>query len=282
MCEHKNPYPVGPGWWLLLDDMIPTFYEIDPDLIAVDVKEKYGVCTVWVNHSEAAKNAVDSLSEFEACIESQSATICENCGKDTGVKPAPETPYCARCFYLSASERFAIREETAKRYFRYKQENGEQHKATPIEDSPQTTVFDKIKAGLEEAIAYEQAVQTGDCDYRTTASEDEADLRAYEEAVAEYRKNPVSSPVEELWKELGLDKDDTDCEAPTPAEAVIEFTVDADLYKQASEVLGKQGLTVEDAVRMLFEYTAVTGTIPPTLLDACLEEMRSCSKPSSD
>ena len=35
--------------------------------------------------------------------------------------------------------------------------------------------------------------------------EDAEDLRLYEEAIAEYRKNPVSSPAEELWKELGLD-----------------------------------------------------------------------------
>ena len=66
------------------------------------------------------------------------------------------------------------------------------------------------------------------------------------------------------------------------AEEIVEFEVDADLYEQAAKVLGAQGLTAEDAVRMLFEYTAATKTIPPTLMDACLEEMRACTKPSSD
>ena len=34
--------------------------------------------------------------------------------------------------------------------------------------------------------------------------EDDADLTAYNQAMEEYRKNPVAYPVEEVWKRLGL------------------------------------------------------------------------------
>ena len=43
---------------------------------------------------------------------------------------------------------------------------------------------------------------------------------------------------------------------------VFEFTLPMDLYEQASEVLAKQGLTVEDALVLLFEYVARTGKLP--------------------
>ena len=34
--------------------------------------------------------------------------------------------------------------------------------------------------------------------------EDDADLTAYNQAMEEYRKNPISYPVEEVWKRLGI------------------------------------------------------------------------------
>ena len=37
----NNPYPVGPGWWHLLDLEIPQLYEIDLDLTGLEIKEKY-------------------------------------------------------------------------------------------------------------------------------------------------------------------------------------------------------------------------------------------------
>ena len=36
--------------------------------------------------------------------------------------------------------------------------------------------------------------------------EDEIDLRAYEKAMAEYKKNPVTYTLDEVAKELGLDE----------------------------------------------------------------------------
>ena len=34
--------------------------------------------------------------------------------------------------------------------------------------------------------------------------DDDADLAAYEKAIAEYKKNPVSIPIDEVWKKLGI------------------------------------------------------------------------------
>ena len=45
-------------------------------------------------------------------------------------------------------------------------------------------------------------------------------------------------------------------------EANIQFTLPMDVYDQAAEILGKQGLTVEDAVILLYKYIADTGEIP--------------------
>ena len=33
---------------------------------------------------------------------------------------------------------------------------------------------------------------------------DDADLTAYNKAIAEYEKNPVSYPIEKVWKDLNL------------------------------------------------------------------------------
>lgn len=35
-------YECSPGWWKFLDEELRKFYEIDPKLTEVSVKEKYG------------------------------------------------------------------------------------------------------------------------------------------------------------------------------------------------------------------------------------------------
>lgn len=42
----------------------------------------------------------------------------------------------------------------------------------------------------------------------------------------------------------------------------IRFALPLDLYEQASDILNELGLTVEDAVILLYRYIATTGTIP--------------------
>ena len=116
----NNPYPTGPGWWHLLDLEIPYLYQIDPDLTGLEIKEKYGYCQVDCYPSETHWNHRDMLADIASAIESQSAIICENCGEYTGIKPVPETPYCARCYGLPTADRFAVRERMKEKYFQNK------------------------------------------------------------------------------------------------------------------------------------------------------------------
>jgi hypothetical protein len=44
--------------------------------------------------------------------------------------------------------------------------------------------------------------------FETTPEEDEKDLRAYEEAMEEFRKNPVTYTHEEVKKMLGITDED--------------------------------------------------------------------------
>lgn len=45
-------------------------------------------------------------------------------------------------------------------------------------------------------------------------------------------------------------------------ETHIRFTLPLDLYEQASDILNAQGLTMEDAVVLLYRYIATTGKMP--------------------
>lgn len=45
-------------------------------------------------------------------------------------------------------------------------------------------------------------------------------------------------------------------------EAIIRFTLPLDVYEQAADILNEQGLSVEDAVVMLYRYIAATGKLP--------------------
>ena len=115
----RDPYPVGPGWWHLLDLELPYLYEADPGLIVLEIRENCGYCQVDFRPSETYKHFADVLADMESAIESQSAIICENCGEYIKGKPTRYTSYCKRCFYLPALERFAVREAMKEKYFRH-------------------------------------------------------------------------------------------------------------------------------------------------------------------
>lgn len=108
----KSPYPVGPGWWRLLDGHIPELHEIDPGITGLEIKEKGGICDVslFTNNPEAVFEVVSSIG-------SQSAGICENCGGHRTI-PDKWRPWCERCKDASPDELSAIREETKELYFR--------------------------------------------------------------------------------------------------------------------------------------------------------------------
>lgn len=52
---------------------------------------------------------------------------------------------------------------------------------------------------------------------------------------------------------------------------VMTFEVDTELFQQASRILAQQGLTLGDAIELLFKETARTGKIPFTYTQEELE-----------
>lgn len=121
---NKNPYPVGPGWWHLLDLEIPQLYEIDPDLTDLTIEEDDGHCDVYCAPSAKGESRADMLGDVGLAIASQSAIICENCGEYTGLKPTQKTPYCSRCYHASEEERSSIREWAEEKYWQDRRSRG--------------------------------------------------------------------------------------------------------------------------------------------------------------
>ena len=111
----RQHYTVGPGWWLLLDQELPQLYEIDPDLSGLEIKEKYGYCSIHLIPSAQGRKRVDLLGDVVSSIESQSVTICENCGRHRST-PSKWYPWCDQCKAASPVERSQIREETKRGY----------------------------------------------------------------------------------------------------------------------------------------------------------------------
>lgn len=102
------PYECYPGWWKLIDEEIKYFYEVDPTLTGVRVKEKFGVARI--EFDECDPKRVDLLEVHAALIERASAETCELCGERNGKSR------CDRCRAATREERNAIMRETAKKW----------------------------------------------------------------------------------------------------------------------------------------------------------------------
>ena len=103
-----NSYPVGPGWWKLLDTYLPGIYASDKEISKVDIKEKYGTLRVdFVSGSDEAFRLSDAITE-------QSAEICENCGGQR--KPDGRNPWCQRCRSAMPDEFREIRNAAEQEY----------------------------------------------------------------------------------------------------------------------------------------------------------------------
>lgn len=102
----SDPYPVGPGWWKLLDTYLPGIYASDKEISKVDIKEKYGTLRVdFVSGSDEAFRFSDAITD-------QSAEICENCGGQR--RPDGRQPWCQRCRAATPAEFREIRTATEK------------------------------------------------------------------------------------------------------------------------------------------------------------------------
>lgn len=70
----------GDGWYSILYDAIKRLVEIDPDIKATCIKEKFGELSIYVNHF--TDPIVDVLDD----VEEASRHVCEECGSTKGVK----------------------------------------------------------------------------------------------------------------------------------------------------------------------------------------------------
>lgn len=55
---------------------------------------------------------------------------------------------------------------------------------------------------------------------------------------------------------------------------VMEFEIDQDLYDKVTDVLAPQGLTLADAIVLLFKKTAELGNLPFSFTEAELESAK--------
>ena len=62
----------------------------------------------------------------------------------------------------------------------------------------------------------------------------------------------------------------------------VEFKLPKDIYDQASEILSRYGLTLEDALVLFYEETARLGRIPFDYTEEDLEEARKMERLVND
>jgi len=112
--DHK--YPVGPGWWPLLDDVSAKVKALDPD-VRLSFKEKYGTCQI--DYITESTEHVDEIFRLTDEAEEVSKTICEFCGQPGQLRENRSwlQTLCDRCADLDPLERRTVADETEGRYY---------------------------------------------------------------------------------------------------------------------------------------------------------------------
>jgi len=113
----RSDYPVGPGWWTLLDETAAKLRSLDPE-VQLLFKEKYGTCQIdFITERPEHFNEINRLTE-EA--EDASRHICEVCGHPGQLREerAWMQTLCDRCAGLDSLKRRKIAEEMKEQYFR--------------------------------------------------------------------------------------------------------------------------------------------------------------------
>jgi hypothetical protein len=86
-------FEIFDGWFDLVDEMSKKIVEVDPEAVALQVKEKFGLLRVYIAGNEEAWNVV---AEYE----DKSAFICEMCGTTENVTTNGKgwiKTYCDSC-----------------------------------------------------------------------------------------------------------------------------------------------------------------------------------------
>lgn len=88
-----NSYPVGPGWWPLLEEMEKKIRTLDPE-VQLLYKEKYG--TLQVNYITESPEHFHEIDRLTREAEKASETICESCGQPGRLREQNRW-FAARC-----------------------------------------------------------------------------------------------------------------------------------------------------------------------------------------
>lgn len=106
-------YDTGPGWWKMFDEELKKFYDIDPDLTDVTVKEKFGHARI-----DYASSVPDQLTEQELHLREVSSHICETCGNPGKLRKEKRwmQTLCDTCF-TDSDARLDAHYDTIDDYF---------------------------------------------------------------------------------------------------------------------------------------------------------------------
>lgn len=109
-------YGCCPGWWRMLDCELKEFYEVDPELTEVRVKEKYGRADV--DCFTETETRWDLLGMCDDILSRVSQETCELCGKYGRVRNENGWLQCRcdRCNKASREEQTEIMRKTAEAY----------------------------------------------------------------------------------------------------------------------------------------------------------------------
>lgn len=103
----------GPGWWPILDRIVPQIMEADPD-VYLYIKEKYGLLRIEMS---SKKIPIEQHIAWENEAELASSTVCECCGCPGKVRDLSWIlTLCDDCYKKDMKGREAAEEEAEKRW----------------------------------------------------------------------------------------------------------------------------------------------------------------------
>lgn len=66
----------GSGWYDIIDELLDKLKKIDPDIVILQIKEKFGILRVYVRTSK-----IPEVDKAINMAQNRSESTCERCGK---------------------------------------------------------------------------------------------------------------------------------------------------------------------------------------------------------